>query len=191
MALGKCTVVRPFGIGEIMRHTTESIIVDCIRQDLTSLGRNMCLGQKCGIEHAIDSLRHSFDDPENGSFPLFDAKHTFNVLIRRTESKNLKVLCPFLHFALQISYSHPSYLYFGKSTILVQESKTQGEPLAMAINGIAIRLLITRLANTHSVWSQVWISCQFSEVSVDIQEARDKLDLCLQAQMWKSRRALE
>ena len=146
VARDKCHGVRPFGMGEVMRHTTGRIIVDCIRQDLTSLGGNiqLCLGQKCVTEHAIDSLCHSFDDPENEAFPLFDAKHAFNALNRRTALKNLKILCPFLHFALQNSCSHPSYLYIGKLTILVQESTTQGEPLAMAMYGIAILPLITR-----------------------------------------------
>ena len=79
-----------------------------------------------------------FDDPENEAFPLFDAKNAFTLLNRRTALKNAKALCPFLHVALKNSYSLPYYLYIGKSTILVQESTTQGEPLAMAMYGIAI-----------------------------------------------------
>ena len=149
VALDKCPAVRPIGIGEVMRRITGRIIVDCIRQDLTSLGGNMqlCLGQKCGIEHAIHSLRHSFDDPENEAILLIDAKNAFNVLNRRTALENVKALCPSLHVALQNSYSHPSHLYSGKSTILSQEGTTQGDPLAMTMYGIAILPLITRLHN--------------------------------------------
>ena len=67
VALDKCLGMRPIGIGEVMRRITGRIIVDCIRQDLTSLGGNMqlCLGQKCGLEYAIHSLRHSFYEPKN------------------------------------------------------------------------------------------------------------------------------
>ena len=41
-ALDKYPGVRPIGI-EVMRRITGRIIVDCIRQDLTSLGGNMQL----------------------------------------------------------------------------------------------------------------------------------------------------
>ena len=141
--------MRPIGIGEVMRRIAGRIIVDCIRQDLISLGGNMqlCLGHNCGIEHAIHSLRHSFDDPENEAILLIDAKNAFNVLKRRTALETVKALCPSLHIALKNSYSHPSHLYIGKMTILSQKSTTQGDPLAMALYGIAILPLITRLHN--------------------------------------------
>ena len=149
MAVDKCPGVRPIGIGEVLRRITGRIIIDCVRQDLTSLGGNMqlCLGEKCGIEHAIHSLRHSFDDPENEAILLIDAKNAFNVLNKQTALENVKALCPSLHVALQNSYSHPSHLYIGKSTILSQEGTTQGDPLAMAMYGIAILPLLTRLHN--------------------------------------------
>ena len=58
--LDKLSGLRPIGIGEEMRRITGRINVDCIRQDLTSLGGNMqlCPGQKCGISHAISSRCH-------------------------------------------------------------------------------------------------------------------------------------
>ena len=37
VALEKCPGVRPIDIGEVMRRITGRIILDCIRQDLTSL----------------------------------------------------------------------------------------------------------------------------------------------------------
>ena len=149
VALDKCPGVRPIGIGEVLRRITGRIIVNCISQDLASLGGNMqlCQGQKCGIEHAMHSFRHSSDDPENEAILLIDAKNAFNVLNRRTALENVKALCPSLHVALQNSYSHSSHLYISKSTILSQEGTTHGEPLAMAMYGIAILPLITRLHN--------------------------------------------
>ena len=149
VALDKCPGLRPIVIGEVMRRITSHIIVGCIRQDLTSLGRNvkLCLGQKCGIEHAIHSLRHSFDDPENEAILLIDAKNAINVLNRRTALENVKTLCPSLHIAIQYSYSHPFFLYIDNSTILSQEGTTQGDPLAMASYGTPILPLISRLHN--------------------------------------------
>ena len=177
VALDKCAGVRTIDIGEVMRRITGRIIVDCIRQDLTSLGGTMqlCLGQKCGIEHAIHSLRHSFDDPENEAILLIDSKNAFNVLNRRTALENVKALCPSLHVALQNSYSHPSHLYIGKSTILSQEGTTQGDPLAMAMYGIAILPLITRLHNDSL--TQKWYADDGSVVGKlkDIRALFDKL----------------
>ena len=146
-ALDKCPGLRPIGIGEVMRRITERIIVDSIRKNLTSLGGNMQLhlGQKCGIEHAIHSLCHSYDDPEIESILLIDAKNAFNVLNRRTALENGRTLCQLLHDTLRKSYSHPSHLYTGKLIILSREGTTQGDPLAMAMYGIAILHLRSRL----------------------------------------------
>ena len=154
MALDKCPGVRPIGIVEVMRRITGRIIVDCIKQDLISLGGNMqlCLGQKCGIERAIHLLLHSFDDPENEAILLIDAKNAFSVLNRRTALENVKILCPSLHVALQNSNSHPSHLYISKSTIPSKEGTTRGDPLAMAMYRILILPLILRLHNDS--WTQ-------------------------------------
>ena len=141
VALDKCPGVRPIGIGELWHRITGRIIVDCVRQDLTSLGGNMqlCLGQKYGIEHSIQSLRRSSDDPKNEAILLIDVKKAFNVLNRRTALENVKALCPSLYVALQNSYSHSSHLYIDKSTILSQDGTTQGDPVWMAMYGIAIK----------------------------------------------------
>ena len=177
VALDKCPGVSPIGIGEVMRRITGRIMVDCIRQDLTSLVGNMqlCLGQKCGIEHAIHSLRYSFDDPENEAILLIDAKNAFNVLKRRTALENVNALCPSLHVALQNSDSHPSHLYIGKLTILSQEGTTQGDPLAMAMYGIAILPLISKLHNNFL--TQNWYTDDGSVVGKleDIRPLSDKL----------------
>ena len=69
------------------------------------------------------------------------------MLNRRTALEIVKALCPSLHVALQSSYSRPSHLYIGKSTILPQEGTTQGDPLSLAMFEIAILPLLSRLHN--------------------------------------------
>ena len=120
VAMDKGPGTRLIGIGEVMHRITGPIIGDCIRQYLSSISGNMqlCLGQKCGRQHAIHSLRRTFDDPENEAILQVDAKNAFNLLKRRTALDNVNALCPSLHVALQNFYSHPSHLYIGKSTIL-------------------------------------------------------------------------
>ena len=115
------------------------------------------------------------DDPENEAILLIDAKNAFNVLNRRTALENVTSLCPSLHVTLQNSYSHPSHLYIGKSTILSQEGTTQGDPLAMAMYGIAILPLISRL-DSDSL-TQKWYADDGSVVGKlkDIRALFDKL----------------
>ena len=101
VVLDKSPRVRPIGLGEVIRRIIGRIIVDYIRQDLTYICRIMqlCLGQKCGKEQAILSLRHSFDDPGNEAILHIDAKNAFNVRNRQTALEKVKAVCAFLRVA--------------------------------------------------------------------------------------------
>ena len=147
IALDKCPGVRPIGIGEVLRRIIGRSIMRCIKRDLALLGSNtqMCLGQKCGIEHAIHALRKAYDSPEVEGILLIDAQNAFNSLNRDLALKNVDILCPSLTHAIRNSYSTPSDLYINRSIIKSQEGTTQGDPLAMAMYGIAILPLIKRV----------------------------------------------
>ena len=114
-----------------------------------------------------------FDYPENEGILLTHAKNAFNVLNRRSALENVKALCPSLHVALQNSYSHLSHLYIGKTTIMSQEGTTQGDLLAMAVYGIAILPLITRLHNDSI--TQKWY-CDDGSVVVKLTDIRALFD---------------
>ena len=60
--LDKNPGVRPIGVGKVLRRT----ILRCAENDLK-------LGQKCGIEHVIHSLRKKFETPEIQGILLIDA----------------------------------------------------------------------------------------------------------------------
>ena len=68
--LDKNPGVRPIGVGEVLRRIIGRTILRCVENDLMLLGKNqqLCLGQKCGIEHAIHSLRKQFETPETRHF---------------------------------------------------------------------------------------------------------------------------
>ena len=68
--------------------------------------------------------------------------------------KNIANLCPSILPAIQISYSNPSKLFVNKKSILSREGTTQGDPLAMAIYGLATFLLV-KLVNDNSL-TQKW-----------------------------------
>ena len=49
----------------------------------------MCLGQNCGIEHAIHALRKAYESPEVEGVLLIDAQNAFNSLNRELALKIL------------------------------------------------------------------------------------------------------
>ena len=77
-----------------------------------SLGSNyqLCLGQKCGIEYAIHTLR----DQYSNTVLLIDAENAFNSLNRKLALKNIKNTCPSLLTAIKNSYSNSSKLFVNK-----------------------------------------------------------------------------
>ena len=150
--LDKNPGVRPIGVGEVIRRIIGRNILRCIGNDLKILGQNrqLCLGQKCGIEHAIHCLRETFELPETEGLLLIDAKNAFNSLNRDLALKNIQKTCPSIITALRNSYGTPSNLYVNRKTLLSQEGTTQGDPLAMSMYGIALLPLLD-LVNEEGV----------------------------------------
>ena len=154
--LDKNPGVRPIGVGEVLRRIIGRSILKCLSNDLKQLGGNLqlCLGQKCGIEFAIHSLRDAFDKPESEGMLLIDATNAFNSLNRKLALENIKVVCPSLLIPLKNSYASPCSLFVNGKVIPSQEGTTQGDPLAMAMYGIALLPLVKLLENTDIV--QKW-----------------------------------
>ena len=147
--LDKNPGVRPIGVGEVLRRIIGRSILRCIQNDLKLLGTNqqLCLGQKCGIEHAIHSLRNEFEKAEVEGILLIDAKNAFNSLNRDLALWNIEKMCPSIVTALKNSYKSPTSLFVNGKTLQSQEGTTQGDPLAMAMYGIAILPLIELVQN--------------------------------------------
>ena len=80
IALDKCPGVRPIGIGEVLRRLIGKSITTCLKADLKLLGGNtqLCLGQRCGIEYAIHSLRNAFETSSCDAMLLIDNQNAFN-----------------------------------------------------------------------------------------------------------------
>ena len=114
--LDKNPDVRPIGVGEVLRRIIGGSILRCIHDDLKVLGTNqqLCLGQKCGIEHAIHSLRNEFEKPEVQDILLIDAKNAFNSLNRDLALRNIENMCSSIATALKNSYKSRTSLSMGK-----------------------------------------------------------------------------
>ena len=96
--LDKNPGVRPISIGEIMRRIIGRIITKCLKNELESLGSNykFCLGQKCGIEYAIHTLRDQYSKTSADAVLLIDAENAFSSLNRKLALKNIEYTCPSL-----------------------------------------------------------------------------------------------
>ena len=129
------------GVGEVLRRIIGRTIVSCTQTDLKQLGgnRQFCMGQRCGIQHAIHSLKANFD--ENEAVHLIDATNAFNLLNRKPALENIKITCPALFNlfnAVKNSYSSTSPLHVNGTTLWSEEGTTQGNTLAMCMYGVAI-----------------------------------------------------
>ena len=87
-------------------------------------------------------ILRKFEKPEAQGILLSDAKNAFNSLNRYLALQNIENMCPSIATALKIFYKSPTSLFVNWKTLQSQEGTTQGDPLALAMYGIAILLLI-------------------------------------------------
>ena len=161
---------------QLMQYCIGKNITQCIKTELKRLGANfqLCLGQKCGIEYAIHTLREAYLNNENQAILLIDAENAFNSLNRELALRNVENLCPSLLNAIKNSYSTPSKLYVNNKTLWSREGTTQGDPLAMAMYGVAIIPLIRKLDQKEIM--QKWFADD-GNAAGSLQNLRKMLDL--------------
>ena len=149
--LDKGPDVRPIGVGEVLGRINGRTIVSCIQTGLKQLGGNqqLCMGQRCGIEHAIHSLRRNFD--ENKAALLIDATNAFNLLNRKLALENIQIIFPALFNAVKNSYSSALPLYVNGKTLWSEEGSTKGDPLAMCMYGVAILPQIQKISGLNVI----------------------------------------
>ena len=132
--LDKNPGIRPICIGEVIRRLIGRTITKCLKSELMVIGSNyqLCLGQKCGIEYAIHTLRKQYEKTDSDAILLIDAENAFNSLNRNRALKNI-AMHALRYYHTQI---HPNFSKRKKVT-LSREGSTQGDPLAMAMYGLA------------------------------------------------------
>ena len=105
----------------------------------------MCLGQQWDIEHAIHALRRRFHEGCAEGILLIDVRNAFNSLNTDLPLKKIRICCPSIYTAMGNSYKNPSDLFIDRRGILSQEGTTRGDPIAMAMYGVATLPLIGML----------------------------------------------
>ena len=155
IALDKHPGVRPIGIGDTARRIIAKAVLSIIKPDIQDATgcQQMCGGQICGIEAAVHAARQAFDSEKCEAALLVDATNAFNSLNRQTALQNIRRLCPPIATILVNTYRAPTELFVDNDVILSQEGTTQGDPLAMAMYGLATIPLIRKL---DSPCKQVW-----------------------------------
>ena len=150
--------VRPIGICEIIRRVIGKAILRVIKTKVISAAGplQLCTGQRVGCESAIRAMRSVFDSDENDAIILVDAANAFNNLNRKVALFNIQRLCPSIAKVLTNCYRQDSLLFAGGEVLLSQEGLTQGDPLAMAMFGLATGPLIEKVSTRHT--TQVWFA---------------------------------
>ena len=104
-------------------------------------------------ETAVHAARQAFDSTECEAALLMDAMNAFNSLNHQVALHNIRCLCSPIATILVNSYRAPTELFVDCDVILSQKGTTQGDPLAMAMYGLATIPFIRRL---NSPCKQVW-----------------------------------
>ena len=131
-------------------------------------------GQIAGIEAAVHATRAALESEESQAALLVDATNAFNTLNRQVALHNIRRLCPPIATILINSYTSSTELFLDGDIILSQEGTTQGDPLAMAMYGLATIPLIRRL---DGLCTQVWCTDDSAAIGklTQLQEWWDKL----------------
>ena len=106
----------------------------------------------CGFEHAF-TLRSQYEKPGDEAV-LIDARNDFNCLNRNLAVQKIRRICPAVSFFVQNSFSVPSDLYVAGKTVQSLEGTPEGDPIAMAMYGVALLPLLRLFQSTHV--SQKW-----------------------------------
>ena len=109
--------------------------------------QQLCGGQIAGIEAAVHATRSLF---ESDNCEVVDASNAFNTLTRKVALHNIRHLCPPIATTLINLYCCPTELFMDGDVILSQERTTQGDPLAMAMYGLAT------IKRPDGLCTQVW-----------------------------------
>jgi hypothetical protein len=117
----------------------------------------LCARQPSGVEAAIHSMREFLSRDDNDGILLIDADNAFNRVNRAVALWNVQFICPSMKFVLINAYRVPTRIFLtddkGSFEFLSQEGTTQGCPLAMAMDALA---LVPLLKELHPKCLQVW-----------------------------------
>ena len=156
--LNKNPGIRPIGVCEVIRRILGKAIMGVVADDVRSAAGplQLCCGQDAGCEAAVHAMRAVFEADNTDGILLVDASNAFNNLNRQVALFNIQYTCPAIAKLLINCYRKSSSLFVGGTVLLSREGTTQGDPLAMAMFGLATVPLIQRIQTAHTI--QCWFA---------------------------------
>ena len=137
--LDKDPVLRPIGIGEVLRRILAKAVTTVLKADLkkAACGLQLCVGQEGGCEAAVHAMVDIFEDHNCQGIIQIDATNAFNTINRKVLLHNISYLCPEIAIFTINCYPLPARLIVvGGHEIDSKEGATQGDPIAMPIYAI-------------------------------------------------------
>ena len=153
VALDKCPVVRPTGIGEVVRRIIGKAVLAVTGphvQEVTG-ALQVCAGKRRGSEAAVHAMRLVFKDTNTEAVLLVDATNAFNSHKRQVALQNVLHLCSSIAPSIVNMYRADAQLFVDREVIYSTEGTTQGDPLVMAMYAIATLPLIHKLDELSQV----------------------------------------
>ena len=149
--------VRPIAIGCLYRRLAAKIAAKYAAE---KLNKELCpiqlgVGVSGGCESAAHSLRHYASGVANSQDTILvkaDIRNAFNTVHRSAVLQQVKARCPEIFPLMALSYSNPTPLYIGTSTIMSQTGVQQGDPLGPLGFTLAIDPTIRSLDCPLNMW---------------------------------------
>ena len=141
--LDKDPGLRPIGIGEVLRRIVGKMVVFLLKPELQEDAGDlqMCVGQQGGCEAGVHAMVDIFQDENTHGIIQVDANNAFNTLNRNVFLHNIQIICPEISMYIRNCYVKPARLFVvGGIEIMSQEGTPQGDPTAMPMYALGIRV---------------------------------------------------
>ena len=157
--LDKHPGVRPIAVGEVFRRLVCRAVMRVLESDVlrATAPMQLCIGVPSACEAGVHAMQDLFAREDTEGILFVDATNAFNSLNRNAALHNVPYVCPAMAKVFQNTYSSSIRLFVsGGGEIESLEGTCQGDPLAMALYGIATVPMIRRLQESNPSVAQVW-----------------------------------
>lgn len=149
--------IRPIAVGNFFRRLVGKLCCFHLKDQLGEFfrPRQFGFGTRGGCEAVVHSaVQYLFHNTEavNEVFLKLDFRNAFNTINRNVFLTEVAKISPDIFPFVFQCYSNPSFLMFGKNTILSQSGVQQGDPLGPMLFCLSINNLINSLNSKFNTW---------------------------------------